>query len=85
MECKSSAASSRRPIFQRSARSIAAPHQARIEAVAQPVAEQVEAEHGERDRDAGVDGELRAWKAVRASLSMRPHDGVGGCVPRRGS
>ena len=56
-----------------------------VEDVAQPVAEQVEPEHGERDRRAGEDRSRGATKSSSwDSWSIRPHDGVGGGVPSRG-
>ena len=49
------------------------PRQARIEQVAQAVAQQVQAEHGQRDRQPGKTASSGAWNSsVCASLSMRP-------------
>ena len=56
--------------------------ESRVERVAQAVAEQVEAEHAERDGEAGIDGEAR--RDVHPGLRVGQHApprGSGGCAP----
>ena len=63
--------------------------QTRVEVVAQTVAEQVEPEHGDRDRDARdrCTAGARRTAAPGDSCSIRPHDGVRrrGAEPRNDS
>ena len=59
-----------------------APPQLRVERVAQPVADQVDRQHGDRIATPGI---VTTHQALvmnsRASASMVPHSGVGGCAP----
>ena len=56
--------------------------QARVERVAQPVADEIEAEHRDHDGQARDGRHVRRHQQQsRPVETMSPHDGVGGCTP----
>ena len=58
-------------------------HPPRVELVPQPVAEQVEAERGDQDGQAGEGDQPPGGGEVRLPLAtIRPQSGVGSCAPR---
>ena len=78
-------ARSRRPSAVDSLAVIVRSSELRVEAVAQPVAEQVEAEHGERDRQARPERQRAAWRTAAPgtpAASGPTTASAGGCRSR---